>query len=70
MAMVGHRTESVYRRYATSVLSALCDAANRLDLAAGTISGHNDRNGSRSTAERVIYSGKLVARDGIEPPTP
>jgi len=39
MAMVGHRTESVYRRYATSVLSALCDAASRLDLAAGTISG-------------------------------
>jgi len=39
MAMVGHRTEAIYRRYAIVDAGALRDAATRLDLAAGTIPG-------------------------------
>ena len=43
MAMVGHKTESIYRRYATVDAGALHDAAAKLDRAAnlmtGTLSG-------------------------------
>lgn len=39
MAMVGHKTESIYRRYAIVDAGALRDAASKLDQAAGTISG-------------------------------
>ena len=39
MAMVGHKTESIYRRYAIVDSGALRDAAARIDFATGTISG-------------------------------
>ena len=39
MAMVGHKTEAIYRRYAIVDAGALCDAAAKIDSAAGTISG-------------------------------
>ena len=39
MAMVGHKTESIYRRYAIIDAGALRDAAAKIDGAAGTISG-------------------------------
>lgn len=39
MAMVGHKTESIYRRYAIVDAGALRDAANKIDSAAGTLSG-------------------------------
>ena len=39
MAMVGHKTESIYRRYAIVDAGALRDAAAKIDRAAGTISG-------------------------------
>jgi integrase len=38
MAMVGHKTEAIYRRYAIVDAGALRDAAAKID-AAGTISG-------------------------------
>jgi integrase len=39
MAMVGHKTESIYRRYAIVDAGALRDAAAKIDRAAGTIAG-------------------------------
>jgi integrase len=39
MAMVGHKTESIYRRYAIVDAGVLRDAASKIDLAAGTIPG-------------------------------
>jgi hypothetical protein len=42
MAMVGHKTESIYRRYAIVDAGALRDAAAKIDRAAsglGTLSG-------------------------------
>jgi hypothetical protein len=39
IAMVGHKTESIYRRYAIVDSGALKDAAARIDLAAGTKPG-------------------------------
>ena len=39
MAMVGHKTEAIYRRYAIVDASALRDAAAKIDRAAGTIAG-------------------------------
>lgn len=39
MAMVGHKTEAIYRRYAIVDAGALRDAAAKIDRAAGTISG-------------------------------
>ena len=39
MAMVGHRTEAIYRRYAIVDAGTLREAARKIDLVAGTISG-------------------------------
>jgi hypothetical protein len=39
MTMVGHKTESIYRRHAIVDAGALRDAATKIDHAAGTISG-------------------------------
>ena len=39
MAMVGHKTESIYRRYAIVDAGVLRDAAAKIDQAAGTIPG-------------------------------
>ena len=39
MTMVGHKTESIYRRYAIVDAGALRDAAKRIDDAMGTLSG-------------------------------
>ena len=39
MAMVGHKTEAIYRRYAIVDAGALREAAAKIDGAAGTISG-------------------------------
>jgi integrase len=39
MAMVGHKTEAIYRRYAIVDAGALRDAAAKIDRAAGTIPG-------------------------------
>jgi integrase len=39
MAMVGHKTEAIYRRYAIVDAGALRDAAAKIDQAAGTVAG-------------------------------
>ncbi len=39
MVMVGHKTESIYRRYAIVDAGVLRDAAAKIDSAAGGISG-------------------------------
>lgn len=39
MAMVGHKTEAIYRRYAIVDAALLRDAAAKIDRAAGTITG-------------------------------
>ncbi len=39
MAMVGHKTESVYRRYAIVDAGVLKDAAARIDRVTGTLLG-------------------------------
>jgi len=44
MAMVGHKTEAIYRRYAIVDAGLLRDAAARIDRAAGTISGTIDQS--------------------------
>lgn len=49
MAMVGHKTEAIYRRYAIVDAGALRDAAAKIDGAAGTFTGTTSTN-SASTA--------------------
>lgn len=44
MAMVGHKTEAIYRRYAIVDAGALRDAAAKIDRAAGTIPGTTAAN--------------------------
>ena len=39
MAMVSHKTEAIYRRYAIVDAGVLREAASKIDHAAGTISG-------------------------------
>ena len=51
MAMVGHRTESIYRRYAIVDAGALRDAAAKIDSAAtGTIAGTAEDGDAKSDA--------------------
>jgi integrase len=50
MAMVGHKTEAIYRRYAIVDAGALRDAAAKIDSAAGTIPGTMDGNQARAAA--------------------
>ena len=50
MAMVGHKTEAIYRRYAIVDAGALRDAASKIDHAAGTIPGTTTP--SAATAEK------------------
>jgi integrase len=52
MAMVGHKTEAIYRRYAIVDASALRDAAAKIDRAAGTISGTVGRNSQEAPASK------------------
>lgn len=46
MAMVGHKTEAIYRRYAIVDAGALRDAAAKIDGAAGTIPGTTTTSGT------------------------
>jgi hypothetical protein len=43
MAMVGHKTEAIYRRYAIVDAGALRDAAARIDRAAGVLEAREER---------------------------
>jgi integrase len=68
MKMVGHKTESVYRRYAIVDEAMLRDAAVKLAARRGQSPGQS----GVVVIEPVSWKGarKLVGRDGIEPPTP
>ena len=52
MAMVGHKTESIYRRYAIADSGVLREAAAKIDGAAGIISGITDENPASAPARR------------------
>ena len=52
MAMVGHKTESIYRRYAIVDAGALRDAAAKIDSALGTVSGTMGQNSEGSAAKQ------------------
>ncbi len=49
MAMVGHKTEAIYRRYAIVDAGVLRDAAARIDAAAGIIPGITDAPSGQET---------------------
>jgi hypothetical protein len=68
MKRVGHKTESVYRRYAIVDEAMLRDAAVKLAARRGQSPGQS----GLAIIELVSWRGarKLVGRDGIEPPTP
>jgi hypothetical protein len=68
MTMVGHKTESIYRRYAIADEAMLREVADRLAAAQGS-------GWAKSWAKWPVATvGKgaenLVGREGIEPPTP
>ena len=48
MAMVGHKTEAIYRLYAIVDAGVLREAATKIDTAAGTISGTTTTNPQKS----------------------
>lgn len=74
MAMVGHKTESIYRRYAIVDAGALRDAAGknrpRLEHHGHTF-GHTRRRctkiGQRLACEIHVFPKDLVPEEGIEP---
>jgi hypothetical protein len=52
MTMVGHKTESIYRRYAIVDSGVLREAAAKIDNAAGIISGITTDSNARPAARR------------------
>jgi hypothetical protein len=68
MTMVGHKTESVYRRYAIVDEAMLRDAAVKLAAHRGQSPGQSGVVVIEPTSWKDAK--KLVGRDGIEPPTP
>ena len=68
MQMVGHKTESVYRRYAIVDEAMLRDAAAKLAAARGQSAGQSGLAVITPMSRKDVKN--LVGRDGIEPPTP
>ena len=66
--MVGHKTESVYRRYAIVDESMLRDAAMKLAARRGQSAGQSGLTAITPVSGKDLKN--LVGRDGIEPPTP
>jgi len=61
MAMVGHKTESIYGRYAIVDATSLREAAERLDRAVGTLLGTPTENSESSQSTPRNFLG-FVAR--------
>jgi hypothetical protein len=53
MAMVGHKTESIYRRYAIVDAGVLRDAAARIDLAAGPLASVRGTISGTTTSDQA-----------------
>ena len=53
MAMVGHKTEAIYRRYVIVDAGAPRDAASKIDHAAGTIPGTTTQRASAAEKQRA-----------------
>ena len=75
MGMVGHKTESIYRRYATSMRTYWREAALKLDLVhsvTGTISATTVATSETAEQQAPPKSPQenLVPRGRIELPTP
>jgi integrase len=68
MKMVGHKTESVYRRYAIVDEEMLRDAAVKLAARRGQSPGQSGVVVIEPVSWKDVKN--LVGRDGIEPPTP
>jgi integrase len=72
MAMVGHKTESIYRRYAIPAESDLREAGAKLEKAMARRGSTREPLGVREVQRMVQREvrERVVGRDGIEPPTP
>ena len=76
MAMVGHKTEAIYRRYSIVDKRDLENAAAKLDdVANGPCNGHARIRYQPSLTSRLSRflrnpSEKLVPEEGIEPTLP
>jgi len=71
MKMVGHRTESIYRRYAIVDEAMLREGAEKLALAqAAEWAKFRAKSWEGSPAGAAEVPEILVGWDGIEPPTP
>ena len=65
MAMVGHKTEAIYRRYAIADEKMLREGAARLAF----IEPARGQRAKASGPVSELRARKLVAWDGVEPPT-
>jgi integrase len=70
MAMVGHKTEAIYRRYAIADEKMLREGAARLAAFIEPARGQRAKaSGPVSGPVAELRARKLVAWDGVEPPT-
>ena len=70
MAMVGHRTEAIYRRYDIVSERDLSVAAQQLDLAAGIVPGIVRTGTNQGGTDDPGFSSEIMEREtGIEPAT-
>ena len=77
MAMVGHKTEAIYRRYAIVDSGALREAATKIDAAdsvmgtlTGTLTLNQQQPAKPHCAQRTDSLRKLVPGVGIGPTRP
>ncbi len=68
MAMVGHKTEAIYRRYAILDEGVLREAAMLLDADAVTRVGLGQKTDSSGSGLGRLSKKPLVREGGLEPP--